>query len=449
MKEILSPVRALQKLLPPQKKLKADVRYKLSQYALEIDVDGRHVLFNTLTQQACEMDRLLPAYLPGKRISDEDDLAGLVRGYFYVPEDQDECAFYESLFCMMHAHFIGQGIKGYTILPTLVCNARCVYCYEAGMPQTVMTMDTAEQTVRYMLETRSEERIDLNWFGGEPLLGVSVMDRICGELSRHDVPFTSYMVTNGSLITEDVADRMAGPWRIRDVQISMDGAEKDYIARKQYVRCGDQYHAVLQSVNLLNARGIRVWVRCNVDGENIDGVLPFLEDMKAAVKDKELTDLYFAPLNAVYTGEDSLKIQRKIENLRPWIRDAGFGGKRDLYPMGQFRAWHCMADLGSVVIAPDGGLYACDECLPKSRFGDVWHGVTDPEARQAFCRVDQVRDSCRACPFLPRCTPFASCPIYVKECRKLFEQALKDRLKRVLQGENESADREHSLFENC
>ena len=94
-------------------------------------------------------------------------------------------------------------------------------------------------------------------------------------------------------------------------------------------------------------------------------------------------------------------------------------------------------------------MYACDECIPNSRFGNVWHGVTDPEARQAFCRVDRVRDSCRACPFLPRCTPFASCPIYVKECRKIFEQALKDRLKRVLQGENESADREHSLLENC
>ena len=448
MKEILSPVRALQKLLPPQK-LKADACYKLSQYALELEVDGKHVLFNTLTQQAYEMDRFLPPYLPEGSVSEKADLAGLVRGYFYVPEEQDECAFYESLFCMMHTLLIGQEIKGYTILPTLACNARCVYCFEAGMPQTVMTMDTAEQTVRYMLETRSEERIDLNWFGGEPLLAVSVIDRICGELSRHDVLFTSYMVTNGSLITEEVADWMAGPWRIRNVQISMDGAEKDYIARKQYVRCGDQYHAVLQSVNLLNARGIRVSVRCNVDRENIDGVLPFLEDLKAAVKDKELTDLYFAPLNAVYAGKDSVEIQRKIENLRPWIRKAGFVGKHDVYPMGQFRARHCIADLGSVVIAPDGGLYACDECIPNSRFGNVWHGVTDPEARQAFCRVDRVRDSCRACPFLPRCTPFASCPIYVKECRKLFEQALKDRLKRVLQGENESADREHSLFENC
>ena len=48
----------------------------------------------------------------------------------------------------------------------------------------------------------------------------------------------------------------------------------------------------------------------------------------------------------------------------------------------------------------DGSLYPCEHCPPESRFGDIWHGTTDEAARKAFCRVDQTREKCRACPHM-------------------------------------------------
>ncbi len=76
------------------------------------------------------------------------------------------------------------------------------------------------------------------------------------------------------------------------------------------------------------------------------------------------------------------------------------------------------ADGGGVAIGPDGSLYPCEHCLPESRFGDVWHGVTDEAVKLAYTRAGRTREKCRTCPFLPDCTSFAACPVEDPHCRE-------------------------------
>ena len=106
MKELFQPDETLKKVLPEQK-LRPGTDYVRSQYVLSCTHAGRHILYNTLTRQGWEPDQALqsldqPLLPPARRYTAEEigrseDLTTLMRGYFLVPEDKDECAFYEGL----------------------------------------------------------------------------------------------------------------------------------------------------------------------------------------------------------------------------------------------------------------------------------------------------------------------------------------------------------------
>ncbi len=425
MNEVRKPDAALSKLLPSVQP-RVGVTYIPSQFALPFAQGGKSYVFHNLTKQCVE--GALPASAKAGEGFDE-----LIAARFLVPEDQDECAFYQQISALMRAYSRKKGIPGYTVLPTFGCNARCVYCYEEGVKQAAMTPETAEQVIRFILDTREGDKVKLAWFGGEPLLGVEIIDCICEGLREAGLEYTSSMTSNGSLITPEIVQKMAGEWKLRSIQISMDGAERDYISRKRYCAGGGHYHRVMEAVSRMSAAGVAVTIRCNVDEENWERIPQYLDDLKAGVARKEKVDVYFCPLNAVRLGEEDVPMWEKIRDARRYIEEAGFRAASFLSLSLRFRTNHCMADGGCVIITPDGSLYPCEHCPPGSRFGDIWHGVTDEAARREFCRVDRIREKCRTCPFLPDCTGFAACPVKDTHCREVRELMAMDALKRMVE----------------
>lgn len=429
MKVIRKADEMFSKLLPKQKP-KPGVRYIPSQFVLSFDHNGKKIGFNTLTRQCLEAD------LPSSAYAGEG-CDRLIEDLFLVPEGKDECAFYEAVSFALRSFNQKPGIREFTITTTLGCNARCIYCYEEDMKQVTMTPEIADQTVRYIMGAKQAGKITLAWFGGEPLLCVPIIDRICASLRDRGVDFNSTMISNGSLITPDVVGKMIDRWNLDRIQISMDGAEQDYYARKNYRVRDDQYHAVLHAIGLMADKGIRVKVRCNVDSENIDRIPVFLQDLKNNVPHYEKISFYLAPLFAERTGPDSLQFWKKLLEIRSAYEtdDLRIGG---LTGVGnKVRINNCIADGNSVVIHPDGSLYSCEQFCPNSRFGDVWNGTTDEAAKKEFCRTDRTREKCRRCPFLPQCTSFSNCPIQENRCREMRELLALDTLHRMLDGQTD------------
>lgn len=414
MTELLKPDRRIRELILPDIPERF-VTYIPSQFVIPVKWGEESCLLNTLTRQCIRAE--LPASAQAGDGYDE-----LIKSRFLVPEGMDESGFYTYVFSLMQMTEPGKKEAGYTILPTLACNARCVYCYEAGRPQITMSAETQARVIHYILHSRGERPVKLGWFGGEPLLCTDIIDRICSGLKEAEVPYRSSMITNGSLINAEIIEKMTGLWRLKRIQVSMDGAEEDYRERKRYLHYDRIYQCVLESVSLMSRAGIEVTVRCNVDQDNIDRIPEFLEDMKKSVRDKQRVSVHLAPLNAVRESEGAIPLLDRLPALKRGIADMGFrpSGTRILSP--RFRTGHCMADQGGVVITPDGSLYPCEHCPPEARFGDVWGGVTDEAARTAFSRMDRVREKCRDCPYLPLCTAFQSCPVQEWDCRAVMRR---------------------------
>ncbi|MBQ1312845.1 MAG: radical SAM protein [Blautia sp.] len=436
MKEIWSQDPFLKVVLRKQRD-QEDACYRWSQFVLPFTAGSRNCLYHTLTGQCLESDIIdlqNTSFFSFSQIKEDPVLHALMQDYFLVPEKKDEGAFYESIYKLRRSGLKEEGFSGYMILPVYACNARCVYCFEEGVPLVSMGKEMVEKTISFLLSSRKQNAdLSLLWFGGEPLLGTPAIDRICQALQENGVTYHSGMTTNGSMITESIIRRMKELWRVKSVKVSMDPGEEEYIRRKRYLNYDHTYQRVLQNINLLQEAGIQTEVRCNVDEENADRIPEFLSDLEKHIERKAELYVGFAPLHASAAKETGLPLFERIAEAEKMSRERGFRGRSPMVLSG-FRVNHCMADefCRNVVIAPDGQLYLCDFCEKGTAIGNVRDGITRPDLVSLYNEIINTREKCRHCTFLPLCTPFSRCPIKTFHCRELQKrktlEALKNRL---------------------
>lgn len=116
-----------------------------------------------------------------------------------------------------------------TILPTEQCNLRCTYCYEAfelgHMEAGVVT------AIKQLITNRITElhKLSVDWFGGEPLLAMDVIEEISGLAQQladlhPELEYKSSITTNGVLLTSEYAQRLSAVG-VRHLHVSLDGPD--------------------------------------------------------------------------------------------------------------------------------------------------------------------------------------------------------------------------------
>ena len=124
---------------------------------------------------------------------------------FYVDENFDEI---NALIENSKYRLNNFSKKKFRVLTTTCCNARCPYCYEAGVKAVTMSAETAEAIADFILmQSQRVKTVEIEWFGGEPLLNTQAIDIICScimERKPSELKFESSMVSNGYLINDAV-----------------------------------------------------------------------------------------------------------------------------------------------------------------------------------------------------------------------------------------------------
>ena len=387
--------------------------YRLMHYVVQQPVEEGLLLYNVLTKAI-----VLLSAKEAEKLDDPSTVPELVSKWFAVPQSHDDRKLAQEIRAVgkMLQNPI-RSIKGYTILTTTDCNARCFYCYEKGRSRIPMLEETALKLADFILQNRQNDQVSLRWFGGEPLYNKGVISLICGKLKDAGVDYKSTMVSNGYLFDDETVDEAVRLWNLKKVQITLDGTEDIYNRSKAFIYTeGSPYRRVLGNIHRLLDAGIRVTIRLNIDRHNADDLLALTEILGTEFKGEKRLNVYSHVLFEVGSEDTSVQhtdTQRQElfqvrMRLQERFRELGFFRPKSL--THTLKLNRCMADNdGSILILPDGHLGKCEHFSD-----DHWFGHLDsPERDEAvFADFKQLRDeldACAECPFYPDCYRLTLC----------------------------------------
>lgn len=388
--------------------------YRPMRFIFQTQVDDGLLLYNVVTSEMVLLEgeeQKAFESLPALHSTAIDEL---IVHHFVVAESFDESKSVRQLRELLKKLESPKRIRGFTILPTTECNARCFYCFESDHKRCTLTEKMADDVVEYITKVSKGEPVEIEWFGGEPLVGCKRITQICEGLRKKDIKIRSTMVSNAYLFDEDVIRSAKEKWNLKRVQITLDGTEKVYNETKAYVNPRDNpYQRVLKNIDRLLENEIAVNIRLNVTDKNYPDLCNLIDELADRFKGKKGFTCYshevydgvgFEPL--VYDDQDLIDSQTVALDAK--LREKGLLGSLSRLP--SLRVTHCMADNDATrLIYPDGTIGKCENMPSTECVGDIYHDITDPEKYAWYKAVEQPPD-CERCSLYPECFDLKPCP---------------------------------------
>ncbi|MDM8157022.1 radical SAM protein [Amedibacillus dolichus] len=297
----------------------------------------------------------------------------------------------------------------YRILTTTSCNANCFYCYESEKRDSKMSLKTAHKVVDFIVDNSMlATRINIDWFGGEPLLNPKAMSLITRELNaRLPSKNINYNITtNGLLFNSPDCFENIDLWQLQNIQITLDGLENTYNDRKQFNNVKNPFKTVISNIQMLLDKGLFVSIRINYDRDNLDEIYHLIDYLSEKYSSYRNLNCYVAPLFNTYEFEQN-QIKSDKTTIDDYLRLNKYLVEKRLSEYGRIvklklRTRKCFAcSTNSFVISPNGDLFKCAVDL-KHSVGNIYSGIKMNQTYFKWCTVD-LDEECEKCIFLPMC----------------------------------------------
>ena len=384
---------------------------RMLKYCLSLPTENGILLYNLLTR---EMLILSPEEYNNALSSEY-----LKERWFTIPENMDEKELVELWrWVVSSQRKKAENITSYTILTTTDCNARCFYCYERGCAKVSMSSETANKVVGFIRDNCGGEEVSICWFGGEPLMNVPVIDQICEGLNSAGVKFRSQMITNAYLFDDELAEKASGLWKLKHVQITLDGTEEIYNRSKAFIyKNGSAYQVVLANIRRLLDSGIPVVIRLNMDLNNAENLLILANELVQRFKGQKLLRIYSHLLfdtgktwDKRYSPEEWKSLYNSLCELEAFLCEQGFLSGKFRRLRRELPLSHCMADNGhAVVIVPDGHLGLCEHFTDSEFFGHIDSSQRNPAMISSWRERCEPIAECENCFYFPECLELKKC----------------------------------------
>ena len=155
------------------------------------------------------------------------------------------------------------------ILVTDFCNFRCGYCFiENNLkgPSTVMSKDLADKVINVLIkEAKQVPEFRVTFYGGEPFSNSEIVFYIIEKLEQASKKFLFSCVTNGSLITEDIAKKL----KQHNVAagLSLDGWA-DIDKNRVFTDGKETFYSALKALSILKEAGVNTGISCTITKQN-------------------------------------------------------------------------------------------------------------------------------------------------------------------------------------
>lgn len=389
----------------------SDADLRLMKYCVPLQTENGVLMFNLLTRELL----LLTAEEYNTALSSEY----LHEHWFTIPDDQNEMELVELVrWVRINLRKEPKHITNYTILTTTDCNARCFYCYQHGCARVNMSQDAADKVVAYIKNHCGENKVTVSWFGGEPLMNIPVIDRICEGLRANGIDFESHMTSNAYLFSDEISVKAVNSWNLKRIQITLDGTEEVYNSIKAYVYSeGSSYQIVMDNIRRLIETGVFVVVRMNMELNNMDNLMELAKELAVRFEGQKNLRAYPRILFDIettwrerHTNEEWTELFAALQRLEEFLYIHGMADdglrrlRRDL-PLT-----HCMADSGtSVVIVPDGNIGLCEHYTDSEFFGHIASPERDKAMIDSWRELCDPIPECRDCFYFPECVELKKC----------------------------------------
>lgn len=416
-------IQQLESLAPQAETVSDRQAYRSSVYNYHVGGNNRHLIYNTLYHSLVQMNTAEYRKYCSLRAPDSDFRKEMLDNGLWVADYADERTQYLRLADLYTRS--AQRPLNVTIATTTRCNARCSYCYEAGVPQRDFALNQVEALLAFLSSQDTSYGVNLNWFGGEPLLNTELMDTVAEFLTAKEIPFSSYLITNGSLLTEQIINENFKRWHVHNMQVTIDGTYQEYLRRKSYknMRDGDFYR-LLYRVSQAAQAGVYNHIRLNIDSGNIKEILAVMPELEALLGHYDNIVFYPAFLTGV---ENRLEEEQKVSiiyQLLYLLKDP-----KKLTAATKFyslpRPYACMkGDPRSITIDTTGNLYDCEHLVgkPKKAIGHLRKGLFAGE--DVRMSQELLREDCWNCIFLPKCMGGCQSNRTEGECPCMIERYL-------------------------
>lgn len=392
----------------------SELEYRLMHYILSVEVENGVLLRNQLTYEMIllnntEYNSLLDS--KGNEL-----FISLVKKWFLVPDKYNEYKIKQQILKIMPLFNGNKGRHAYSILTTLDCNARCFYCFENDAPKYKMTDEVADNVIEYINNTCNNQRVVMQWFGGEPLYNNEIIDRIAKGVKKNGIDFISTMTTNGYLFDEPLVEKAKSLWNLKKVQITLDGTEKVYNKIKNYIYDTDcsPFQRVLHNIQLLSDAEIYVSIRLNIERHNIKDIYCLIDELNSRFKKNQFLNIY----PALLFDDCKVNLKMRDEDSNNELLEESIKIKNKLFDLGYYKAQldlapktnSCMADdNNTTIILPNGNFSKCERLTQENRMGNVYGATADKKLIESWKEVADF-DECEICPIGIECRHLKKCP---------------------------------------
>jgi uncharacterized protein len=291
----------------------------------------------------------------------------------------------------LQGHYLGHPYVSiaYFIL-TDACNFRCKYCFVENlipdqyqrklMNETTVTkgLDFFARVIR-LKKGHFEEEKTIVIYGGEPMINKDALLFLLNSIremkknGRLPTKTEISMVTNGSLVTREVALALA-EHRV-NVAISLDGSQESTNSARCYKDGRPAFTDIIKGLQLLRECGVKVGISCTLNQASIDSFDETLRILTDQIKPEGLGfNILLSSCGYATSGDYDEKAAQAL------IKGFEFFRKRDVYEdrmmrkvnaftKGSLYAFDCgAAGGGQIVIAPDGKVGICHGYLGNKKY---------------------------------------------------------------------------------
>ena len=301
------------------------------------------------------------------------------------------------------------------------CNLSCTYCYKEDLakPKDGRKMDfvTAARSVDLLLTAgAARERVNIVFFGGEPLSNVSLIKQVVGyaetAASRAGKQMDFSMTTNATLLTPALIDYFDA--HRFGISVSIDGPKDIHDRHRKTVGGRGTYEVVARKVEVLLGRyqSRPVGARVTLGGGTTE-VEAIHTHLRGEIGFHEVG---YAPVTAAAEADHALsdaelqEVHRAFERLGEDYRRAALAGRNngfsnmhqlmtDLHE-GRRKSLPCGAGVGLLAVDGDGELNLCHRFTGSDlpTFGNVTTGI-DGARLGAFIdkAIDREGTHCETC----------------------------------------------------